>query len=265
MVLRGNDITNDNTAICVHIGSNAGYGIARDVVIDSNRIFNCGRLPATGFDHGIYVNNAYDTRITNNFIYDNADYGVHLYPGAQRSVVAGNVIDGNGRGLTFSGDGGLASSDNVVEYNIISNSLIRYNVESWWGSQVGTGNRAERNCLWNGRLGNIASQWGFTATDNLNAEPMFVDRATKDFRLRDGSPCAGTGPRGALTPRHPLRASGRCRRRRWRRRPSRRPRRPGGVARSRLLPRAVPPRRPMGRRRSLRRSPERAVGDRESS
>ncbi len=199
-ILRNNDITNDNTAICLHIGSNAGYGIAHDVVVDSNRIFRCGRLPATNFDHGIYVNNAYDTRITNNLIYDNADYGVHLYPGAQRSYVANNVIDGNGRGLTFSGEGGLVSSNNLVENNIISNSLIKHNVESWWASGIGVNNRADRNCLWNGKLGNIAAQVGFTASDNTIADPLFTNRAAKDFTLAAGSPCAGKGPQGTPAP-----------------------------------------------------------------
>ena len=67
------------------------------------------RLPATGFDHGIYLNQTRGVRITNNYIYDNADYGVHLYPNAQGTYVANNVIDGNGRGVTFSGEGSTAS------------------------------------------------------------------------------------------------------------------------------------------------------------
>src|SRR5680860_1067859 len=159
-VFRNNDITNRNTAICLHVGSNVGSGVAYGVVIDSNRISRCGRMPATNFDHGIYVNHAYDTRITNNLIYDNADYGVHLYPGANGTYVANNVIDGNGRGLTFSSEGSLTSSNNLVENNIISNSLQTTNVESWWGGPVGTNNRADRTCLWNGRRGTVSTSNG---------------------------------------------------------------------------------------------------------
>ena len=172
-VLRNNEITNDNTAICIHVGSSLGYGVAYDVVIDGNRIHNCGRLPATNFDHGVYVDNAYRTRIVNNYIYDNSDYGVHLYPSAQQTYVAHNVIDGNGRGLTFSGDSGYPnpSSGNVVEFNTISNSKITTNIESWWGGGVGTGNVAHDNCVWNGAKGNIATQWGFTATNNTVTDP----------------------------------------------------------------------------------------------
>jgi len=204
VIFRNNDITNDNTAICLHIGSNIGSGIAYNVVVDSNRIFRCGRMPATNFDHGIYVNHAYDTRITNNLIYDNSDYGIHLYPGANRTYVANNVIDGNGRGITFSGAGGLVSSNNLVENNVISNSLVKANVESWWESGVGVGNLAARNCLWNGRNGNVdAGNGGFTATDNVAADPMFTNRAAKDFTLRTGSPCIGKVPTGLTVPAVP--------------------------------------------------------------
>ncbi|MCB0883132.1 MAG: right-handed parallel beta-helix repeat-containing protein [Thermoleophilia bacterium] len=200
-VLRGNDITNDNTGICVHVGSNVGYGVAYDTLIEGNRIHNCGRLPATGYDHGIYVNTAYRTRIVNNWIYDNSDWGVHLYPSAQQSYVANNIIDGNGRGVTFSGESGYpASSNNIVENNVISNSRDRYNIESWFGGAVGTGNIARNNCLWNGRLGNIATQTGFLATNNTITDPGYANRAAKDFTITSG-PCATKQP--ASTPPPP--------------------------------------------------------------
>lgn len=207
VVLRGNDITNEYTAICVHVGSQIGYGVAYDTVIDGNRIFRCGRLPATGHDHGIYVNNAVRTRITNNVIFDNADYAVQLYPGANGSHVANNVFDGNGRGITYSSESGLGSltsSGNLVENNIITNSTITSNVESWWGGPVGVDNRFERNCVFAGRKYDIdLRNGGFTAAANLTADPMYVNRAAKDFTLRAGSPCAGKGPQAGAMPAPP--------------------------------------------------------------
>jgi parallel beta-helix repeat protein len=190
-----NDVTNDNTTICFVLG-NETYGTAVDVVIDGNRIHNCGPLPSRNTAHGIYVELARNTRIVNNYIYDNVDRGVQLYPDAQNTTVAYNVIDGNGEGVIFSGEGAAASNDNHVYRNVISNSLIRFNVESYWGGAIGTNNLADQNCLWNGRNGNVDQQIGFTATNNLVADPMFVDRAGKDFRLKAGSPCAAYGPQG---------------------------------------------------------------------
>jgi parallel beta-helix repeat protein len=193
------DVTDGHTSICFSIGS-VDWGTAHDVVLDGNRIHNCGRLPygSTNHDHGVYVESARGTVITNNYVYDNADRGIQLYPDAQGSTIANNVIDGNGEGIIFSGDSGLASSGNVVRRNVISNSRVRYNVESWWptGNPVGTGNVASDNCLWNGTQGNVADQVGFTASNNRVANPSYTDRSAGNFALASGSACAGYGPAG---------------------------------------------------------------------
>jgi len=202
-----NDITDEHHGICFHLGK-PGEGVAENITIDGNRIHDCGRLPSTGFDHGVYLNTTRGVRITNNYIYDNADYGVHLYPNAQGSYIANNVIDGNGRGLTFSGEGGTASSNNVVVNNIISNSKDTANIESYWGGSVGTGNRAEGNCLWNGAKGNIGQQRGFTLSNNKVANPDFVNRAAKNFALSAGSACAGKGPGNPLPASDPSSSPG---------------------------------------------------------
>ena len=198
----GNDVTDKHTSICFGLGSDSGWGTAVDVVIDNNRIHDCGRLPATNHDHGIYVESTRNAVITNNYIYDNADRGIQLYPDAQGTKIANNVIDGNGEGVLFSGDSGLASSNNVVTRNIVSNAVVRYNVESWWpdGNPVGTGNSATDNCVWNGAQGNVAAQVGFTASANKAVNPLYANRAAKDFQLQSGSPCAGYGPDVTTTP-----------------------------------------------------------------
>ena len=202
VTLAGDDITNGHTAICLAIGS-IDWGTAHDVVVDGNRIHDCGRLPygSTNHDHGIYIESARRVVITNNYIYDNADRGIQLYPDAQGTTISNNVIDGNGEGVFFAGDSGLASSDNVVSRNVISNSRVRYNVESWWpsGNPVGTGNLASSNCLWNGSQGNVGDQVGFTATGNSVTNPLFADPGAKDFSVPAGSACAGYVPSGGTT------------------------------------------------------------------
>jgi hypothetical protein len=137
-----------------------------------------------------------------------------MYPDAQGSLIEYVVIDGNSgkckANLTFSGEaaGGEyalphASSNNVVRYSLITNSRCRYNVESYYpsGSLQPVGNRVESSCVWNAPSGN----WGYLSTDagavayternNLDKDPLYVDRAGKDFRLQSGSPCAGWGAR----------------------------------------------------------------------
>jgi parallel beta-helix repeat protein len=204
ITFRGDDVSNANTAICFVLGGSfEDYGRARDVVIERNRIHHCGRLPVTGHDHGIYVEGADNARITDNLLYANADWGIQLYPDSNGSYIAYNVIDGNGAGLIFAGEsaGGeyqqnYASDNNVVERNIISNSTVRYNVESWWGGPLGVGNVARENCFWNGHLGDVdLSEGGFTASANIVADPLYLNRNGYDFRLQAGSPCLGKGPR----------------------------------------------------------------------
>jgi len=56
VTLTGDDITDAHTGICLDIGS-LDWGTAHDVVVDGNRIHDCGRLPygSTNHDHGVYV------------------------------------------------------------------------------------------------------------------------------------------------------------------------------------------------------------------
>jgi Right handed beta helix region len=176
-----NDVTNEHTAICFDLGHPL-YGTAREITIRDNRIHDCGRLPPTNHDHGIYVGVARDTRIVGNHIYDNADLGVHMYPDAQHTYVAGNVIDSNGEGVLFGGTAEAAPRDNLVEHNVITNSRTRYNVESHFepGGPIGENNVVRENCIEGGvrddGSGGIAPQLGFEATDNVT-EPGRACRA----------------------------------------------------------------------------------------
>ena len=193
----GNDVTNDHTTICFAIGGPAGD--ASKTVIDGNRIHNCGVLPAANHDHGIYVVTSTDAEIVNNVIYDNADRGVQLYPAAMRTHIAHNVIDGNGQGVLFSGDDGTASNDNVVEDNIITNSKLRNNVESYYpaNNPIGSGNIVRNNCIGGGARDNgdgaIGDGTGYRVEDNnvIAHAAKYADRGAKDFRLDSDSPCNG--------------------------------------------------------------------------
>jgi parallel beta-helix repeat protein len=206
VVLRGNRITNAHSGICVQVARYFDHAAPRRVVIERNRIHDCGKLPPTNHDHGIYLNEARGTIIRDNWIYDNADRGIQLYPDAQGSTITGNVIAGNGMGIVFSGEGGLTSSDNLVAGNVIANSRVRWNVYSGSDGPVATGNRLRRNCLFAHRRSSHRSHGGvetpsrnFAARKNVIAKPRFVRPGRGDFRLRPSSRCrrvyTGTLPR----------------------------------------------------------------------
>jgi hypothetical protein len=193
---RNVNVTNRHRAICFELGV-PGYGRARHTLIANSRIHDCGRLPATNRDHGIYVDQSDDAVIRDNLIYDNADRAIQLYPDAQGTRILANVIDGNGTGIRISGGSGHASSDLVARYNVITNST-HYGVDSWYpqGNPIGTDNLVTHNCVWGAfghDLGAIGREEGFNARANIAADPEYVDRARGDFRLEPASPCLELG------------------------------------------------------------------------
>jgi parallel beta-helix repeat protein len=193
--LLGNDITDRHTGICV--SASTYDGASPDfLVIAGNRIHDCGRLPAKNHDHGIYLTAGTGAVIANNVIYDNADRGVQLYPAVTGARIYANTIDGNGEGVIVSN----ASSVNQFDSNIISNSVVRWNVE--WNSLSGWLNAATDNCLYATNRNAFYNQDGGVQTqqrssvllvNNKVASPGYANRAAKDFRIRPSSPCFGRG------------------------------------------------------------------------
>jgi parallel beta-helix repeat protein len=197
VTLRYNEVTNDHTAICVQVGRYYSGAPPRGVVIERNRIHDCGELPATNKQHGIYVSEARDTVIRDNWIYDNADRGIQLYPDADGSAITGNVIDSNGEGIVFAGEGPAVSSDNLVTGNVISNSTLGWNVYSNTPGLPADGNVLRRNCLWAGdALPDFDSDGGvepgsadFTAEANTVVDPRYTDPEAHDYTLSPDSEC----------------------------------------------------------------------------
>jgi parallel beta-helix repeat protein len=148
-------------------------------------------MPPTNHHHGIYVEASTGARITGNWIYDNADRGVQLFPDARRTYVARNVIDGNGEGIVFS----RTSAGNVVEQNVISNAVVRYNLEDF--ELRGAGNVARRNCLWSARhpdRAGVQPDITVPVVESIVAEPGFMNRGEKDFRIASGGECFALSP-----------------------------------------------------------------------
>jgi hypothetical protein len=188
---------------CMMLGDNAGSGTAVRTIVRRNRFHDCGSAANDNKDHGIYTGNLVDGQILNNVFWNSAAYAIHLYPNTQRTRVAYNVVDGGSPsirgGIIVSGDSSYASRDNIIELNVIAYSQTA-NIETWWGGAVGTGNVARKNCVWAGRLANITGN-GLTATENLVSDPLFVNRASRDYRISASGACRaliGIDPAAAL-------------------------------------------------------------------
>jgi parallel beta-helix repeat protein len=167
------------------------------VTIERNRIHDCGELPSTNKQHGVYVSEARDTVIRDNWIYDNADRGIQLYPDADGSTISGNVIDSNGEGIVFAGTGLNVSSDNVVVGNVISNSTLGWNVYSNIPGAPADGNVLRHNCVWaEDALPDFDSDGGvessspdFSSKANAVVDPDYTDADAHDYTLSPESEC----------------------------------------------------------------------------
>ncbi len=197
-VFSDNVVTKGGEGICVLAGT---YNAAQRVIIERNEMYNCGAaVKADGsknkFDHLIYLSGTRDAVVRWNILRNNGGgWGVHMYPGADGTLVEHNIIDGNQGGVIFAGEGSKASDSNTVRNNVITGSNPRWNIESSWsGGAAGTGNTATANCLYStgpGQPSGIGSQNGFTAGNNTVLSGMpYVDRAAGDYRFKAGSPCA---------------------------------------------------------------------------
>lgn len=184
VALRHDDITNRGND-CVTLGDPT-FGVAKLTVIDGARIHGCAS--------GVVARLAESGLVTSSYIYDNTGTGVAFNPNGMSFTVEHDVIDGNGNGVLFASDGKLVSSNDVVRTSIISNSTTGFDVSSSYPAALGTGNSATQNCVWMGAKGLVGPTKGFSAKDNLTVDPMFVDRAAKDFRLQPASMCQLMGP-----------------------------------------------------------------------
>jgi hypothetical protein len=205
--LVGNDITHDLTT-CVLVGQQPSQR-AKATVLDGNAVHTCGA--AGSKSNGIGVSNADGTVIENGYVYAVPAHGIELYPDADGTTIANNVIDGQGNGMgdgygvQFAGGPSSASDNNVVARNIISNNQTK-NIGFFWEGPVGTGNVVRENCVYSTNPnGNYqrdppvgGATTGYTVEPNNveDVDPQFQNRPAPPagFALSASSPCIGKGP-----------------------------------------------------------------------
>jgi parallel beta helix pectate lyase-like protein len=159
---------------------------ANAAVLDGDQIHTCAVVTRPGSSApGIVVRHAKGVVIRNSTVYGVPGNGIALGPGATRTLVKHDVLDGNTSGVLIRGAG------NVVRNTIVSNSR-RYNVHS--GRPLGGGNVVAGDCLWSAH-GALAKGPGIHFVDNVTADPRY---ASRPHGVGSG-PCYGKRPRETTT------------------------------------------------------------------
>jgi hypothetical protein len=204
----GADITNPTSGSCVLIGP-APDRRAADAYLEGDAIHGCGN-PSGGHADGLGIGYANGTHVTDSYFYGSPRHGITMYPDAQHTTIDHNVIDrqhngmGDGEGVQFGGNGSSASSDNLVEANVISDNET-YNIGYNWNDgsgPVGTGNVVRGNCISNtanpsGEFQTAPPPTGYTEEQNtVGSDPQYVnrDQPPAGYALSTSSPCLRLGP-----------------------------------------------------------------------
>jgi hypothetical protein len=193
VVVQRSNITNAwRGGSCMILGSDE-VGTAVRTVVRRNRFHECGDPDSGNQDHSIYAANLQGGRIVGNRFWNHTAYAIHLYPNADRNLVARNVIDGGPPsirgGILLASEDQWSSSGNVIARNVIAYAT-QWNFSTNWNGPTGTGNVFRHNCVWAGREGNIETDdGGVRAYGNRIANPRFVNRAARDYRLQAASRC----------------------------------------------------------------------------
>jgi len=144
-------------------------------------------------DHGIYCGTAKNALIANNLFVRNYAYGIHLYPDCDNALVTQNTVVGSGRSGIIVGGESTTADANVIVNNVVAFNTD-YGVRAYWGGPTGSGNVVRDNLFFGNPAGDLADGTvaaGLAYSNNVIADPLFVNRAGGDYRLSAGSPAVG--------------------------------------------------------------------------
>lgn len=175
------------------------FGAAGDVASDfqvwNSRVYQNGDGSQPNQQHGIYTANMLRAVLANLLVYDN-DFGLglQLYPNLRDSIVTHCTIDEHllAGPIVLGGEGG----DIVTGNRIHGCVLTRSSIGNGWpavnptGAGTFSGNQGFDSLGWQVATPAFPDRAGMTFTNcnDASVDPLYVNLAARDYRLRSGSP-----------------------------------------------------------------------------
>jgi len=152
-----------------------------DLAYTDNRVLFC-TLGGTLSDKGIYSSSVSQVGnvIIGNTIKNCTTYGVH-FASTNAWLVLNNTVYNCGTGLYGTTMSGVSILNNIISGCTTAANWTTETPENLW----------DYNCYYNSSTTTRITKG---ANDISAVDPLFVDAANGDFRLRPGSPCLNTGP-----------------------------------------------------------------------
>lgn len=169
-----NCVFNNNTAF---VGSGGAVVIYLGNATISNCLFN-GNSAFDGLGGGIHNYSTDNTEVTNCLFIGNyaGHRGGGFYDLSSNSVVTNCTFSGNSAGEQGGGIGNPAVLNNCIIWDNSPNDIYIFNDKNTWIQHS-----------------NIRGGWFGAGSDNIDADPLFVDPLNGDFHLAPGSPCIDSG------------------------------------------------------------------------
>ena len=160
-------------------------------VLGCNIHDNGGSGP-TQLDHNVYMQGQQHVLANSRIVNAPNGFNVQIYPSSDRIIVTQNTIVGAFRDGIIVGSQGERATTNLTIVNNVIAFNGRYGISTYWGGVVGTGNVATRNLAWGNRSGQLDGT-GIDYSENLIADPLFLDFLWGNFHVLLGSPAIDLG------------------------------------------------------------------------